>query len=441
MKSEQLKEGKMEKEFFSNYEQLVKEIETILRRHSKSGNLKDVIELIEKVLNTIQRTIQKEYILVLPELLPDSHFEHPPFTIKLEEAEDLLTSKSYFVDLKPSERDFCLLSIPGFVCYLLNNLSSLDETPLDLKKYSDILQEISLLSLKIMIFMLKEMRIPLGIFITTPECEPETGEWEEIKAVSTVFYLENGLTLYIIEGDLIRIFPKSVLVIREDKLTHALMHLTNAFPFPPKSLELFQVIDSPLSRKIPPKKVSYPNIQMTKVGMKQLKASFVMLEDLREGDRVEDEDEKKLIWNSLIKKSPFSSPAIHKNDILIPIKRKNNFNVAFVCEETPEPNIEVFVTKPDVAIVRLNPKAFSNRELENFVKLLIAEVRSFPQKGFSIKKTLNINILRNIIGELIFDEIFRELLKETDLEKLMSEGRKIIRKKFAKYLGTSSPKA
>jgi len=426
---------------YEDYEQVVKEIETILKEYSKLETLKDIIGTTKRILNEIQKIIQKEYILILPELLPDSHFKRPPFTIKFEEAEELLTTKFYFIDLKPSERDFCLLSIPGIACHLLNNLLPLDEIPTSLKEHSNILQEISILSLKIMIYMIKEKKIPLGIFITTPECEPETDEWEEVKAVSTVFYLENGLILYLIEGNLIRLFPKPFLIIREDKLIHALMHLTNAFPFPPKASGLFQVINSPLSRKVPPKKVSYPNIQMTKIGMKQLKASFVTLEDLREGDKVEDEDEKKLIWNSLIKKQPFNSPAICKNDILIPIKRKNNFNIAFVCEKTPKPNREVFVTKPDVVIVRLNSKAFTNREMENFAKLLMAEVRSFPQKGLSIEKTLNVNILRNIIGELVLDKTFSELLNESNIEKLMLEGRKIIRKKFAKYLGGCSPKA
>ncbi len=421
----------------------LKKIEIALKNYSKSKDLENIISSTAEFLHAIKIAIQKKYILLLPELLPDSCPKFTYFTIKAEKARELLISNSCFIDLDPSEKDFCLLSVPGIACYLLNKLALLERIPIDFDELLYGLQKEFLLSLKTMVFMLKETEIPFGIFITTPECEPETEEWEKVKAVSTIFYLENGLILYLINGNYVRKYPeKFISTFKEDKsLIHTFMYLTNAHPFSPEDLKLFLVMDSPLSRKIPPKRILYPNIPATKIGMKQLKASFVMLEDLREGDKVEDEDEKKLIWSSLKNKRPFNSPAIRKNDILVPIKRKNNFNVAIICDKIPEPNKEVFVAKSDIAVVRIDPKVLSDKELENFAKLLMAEFRSFPQKGLSVRKTLNINILRNIIGELISNETFKEILKETDLEKLMSKGRRIVRIKFAKYLGAHSFKA
>ncbi len=94
-----------------------------------------------------------------------------------------------------------------------------------------------------------------------------------------------------------------------------------------------------------------------------------------------------------------------------------------------------------MAIIRLNPEEFSVKEIENFFKLLMAEFKTFPSDNNPAKKTLNINIVRNIVGELVIDESFRKFLKEENLEKLMVDGRRILKRKLLKYLNASPLKA
>ncbi len=421
----------------------VEEIKEILESCLESAEQEEISLSIIKGLSKIIWRSDNYPLIILPELYSDSE---ETYAIKIEEALELLWSKYISLEFKPNEILFVPLAASGIICKVLTQFLESNNYPSE-SLLRD-LQKIDLLSLKTFILLLKETKIQFGILVISPECTPEIEELKIIEAASTVFYLDNGINLLLVSGEIFRKLLKNPdagnlksFHLRGSDLYRGLLTFTKTFPFPGETLKLFRIIDSPLSRKVPPKTVFPPDIPMRKVGMNQLKASYVTLEDLKRGDKVVDEDEKKLIWNGVSKKQLLDSPAIRRNDILITIKRKTNFNVAFICEKTPETDREIFIAKPDMAIIRLNPEEFSAKEIENFFKLLMAEFKTFPSNNNPAKKTLNINILRNVVGELVVDETFRKFLREENLEKLMVDGRKILKGKLLKYLNASSLRA
>ena len=417
-----------------------------LKENKKDEETKTPFLLLETVKEAIWEAGKKP-LVIFPELNL-----YRAYVIEIDEALELLESLYIVIDLGSNEELFVPLATLGITCEYLRITEFLQSKSIELlSKLSgqDIqtLQELESLALETFILLLEETDVKAGILVVFGGCEPETSKWKLIKRASSVFYLEDGTSLFLVNGELFRnlLEAKSVRGLLDfppgEALLENLVAFTGAHPFSGETLELFRVIDSPLSRKIPPRIDLVPEIPMKKVGMNQLKASFVTLEDLEEGEEVTDKDERKLIWNSIRKKPSFDLPAIRKNDVLVPIKRHSNLNAAFVCGEVPRPDERIFVTKADVAVVRLNPKKFSTKEVENFSKLLMAEFRSFRRSGKFTTKTLNVNILRNVVGELVSDELFRRLLKEDNIGKLMEEGRKAVRNKLVKYLKASSPKA
>ena len=442
--------GKVDRNPVSDYKRIAKKVVALfayldsLKENKKDEETKTPFLLLEAVKEAIWEAGKKS-LVIFPELNLGG-----TCTIKIDEALELLESPYIVIDLEPNGEVFVPLTTLGVTCEYLRiteTLQSIEPTFKLSAQSFQILQELESLALETFILLLEETDIKAGVLVVFGGCEPETSKWKLIKRASSVFYLEDGTSIFLVNGELFRnlLEAKSVRGLLDfppgEALLENLVAFTGARPFSGETLELFRVIDSPLSRKIPPRIDSIPGIPMKKVGMSQLKASFVTLEDLEEGEEVTDEDERKLIWNSIRKKPSFDSPAIRKNDILVPIKRHSNLNAAFVCGEVPGLKERIFVTKADVAVVRLNPEKFSTKEVENFSKLLMAEFRSFRRSGKFTTKTLNVNILRNVVGELVSDELFRRLLKEDNIGKLMEEGRKVVRNKLVKYLKASSPKA
>jgi len=212
-----------------------------------------------------------------------------------------------------------------------------------------------------------------------------------------------------------------------------------------KENDYFRILHSPLGKKIPPKRVSVPlDKSFKKVGMSELRTSFVMKDDLIKGEDITSDDEKRLVWSSIKNKGKFEAPFLQKGDILVPIKRKGSLNVAIICDELDKDDTDdislttvdgedvsefpIFIPKGDIAIIRLNPKKFSFKEKEKIAKLLMAELKNSPGD-----KLLSISILRDILFELFYFDDFQKVLEKEDIE-LIKTGRELLRKKIKKHL-------
>ncbi len=303
----------------------VEEIKEILESCLESEEQEKIsLSVIESLSKIVWRSGNYP-IIIFPELYSDNK---ETYVIKIEEALELLDSKYISLEFKPNEILFVPLAASGVACKFLTEFIESNEYLSESLLRN--LQKIDLLSLNTFVLLLKETKIQFGILIVSPECTPELEELKVIEAASTVFYLDNGINLLLVSGETFRKLLRNTdtrnlrsFHLRGSDLYRGLLTFTKTFPFPGETLKLFRIIDSPLSRKVPPKTVSPPDIPMIKIGMNQLKASFVTLEDLRKGDKVADEDEKKLIWNGVSKKQIFDSPAIRRNDILITINKEN----------------------------------------------------------------------------------------------------------------------
>lgn len=374
------------------------------------------LDYLIEIVNIIDKN-GKHPLILLPELYPG--FEGKHFSIKFKEAK-LLRNNLFGLELEPYEDIIVPVAAPGL-------LYSSDP---DNEELVYLLFLLELFSHQLILNLLRDTELPYGIFIGSHNLTINEYLWEWFNLCSESYCLNDGKVLIIVNGKALRgshtkEIPKDNLILDLIEFATGKKEEISQF-FEDKEVP-FRVISSPLAKKIPPQKMSAPSVSMKKIGMNELRASFVIKEDLMTGKEITDDDEKKLIWSSIEKKSRFESPLLQKGDILIPIKRQGALNVAIVCEEIPE--YEFFIPKADIAIIRLNPEKFSFKEMERLGKLLMAEFRNSPSDKF-----LSINDLRNILLELFFFEDLEKILKEEELEELIKKGRKLIRRKITKYL-------
>ncbi|GEM_PF-2274095 len=388
------------------------------------------LDFLEKVINIMDEN-GKIPLIILPELYPG--FEKKRYlSINIEEIpylyEGQLEMETFYFEEK-----IIPIAAPGLL-YRPDPNKKIENRVLSHRLFS-----VEIFLSTILFKLLREKEFPYGIFIGSSNFSFNLKSNKSFQELfqqdfrTEVYYLDDGKSLLIFNGKARRGFPKKE--IPKDSFILALTEFVTgkklkASSFPKENLP-FKVIYSPLGKKIPPqRKITPSNFnQIRKVGMNELKSLFVVREDLMTGEKITDDDEKKLVLSSIEKKDKFSSPLIQKGDILIPIKRKGTSNVAIICEEISE--YELFVPKKDIAIIRLDPEKFSFREMERLGKLLMAEFRSSSSDKF-----LSINDLREILLELFLFEDLERILKEADSENFLEKGRKLIRRKILKYLNS-----
>ena len=410
---------------------------------------KKQLEMYREVMKAIAPIVEsEEYFFLFPEIypyLPENEsfyiFEEPfGFSIK-----NLLSNT---LALDPMLKDFIVISLSGLLLKIEDEI--LQRNP----QLRNLINEIDDLSLGIILTLLLNSKIPCGIYIGAVENEDdivygkteiETDIYgrkriiENLRKYSATLYLKDDLYISIIDGESLRSgTPLTKESLEKNECIKQILEHSDLPVFTHQDYTCFTVVSSPLLNPIPPQKKLICGITINKITSKDLKPFYIIRDDLKNCQPVLDQDEIKIICSRILntKNASFRSPAVQKNDILVTVRRKNSFNAALVCCETPNINIEkrAFVPNKELAIVRLNPEKYSSLQIENFAKLIGSEVKSFSKSD----RSLSISILRNIVKELLDDDEFRKILNiQNNTDTLMTLGRRKIRKLLLKYLSAT----
>jgi hypothetical protein len=200
------------------------------------------------------------------------------------------------------------------------------------------------------------------------------------------------------------------------------------------------VVGSPLRNYPSDGEIEVPPVRMVRVGMSQLKSNFVFEDDLLEGSEITDEEERKKVWSAVSKRNKLFAPYLKKGDILLPIKREKNFNVAIVCEELPSYS-PLFVPKGDLVIIRSRGDELDFRAMHSLAQVLLAGFKSLSGERFrelSGGKSFFISDLRGVLAELFSDGEFTGLLRSAPVEEVLETGRKSFRNALRRYFEKKS---
>jgi len=417
-----------------------------LKALHESLKTKKQFEMYREVMRTIAPIVKSEkHFFLFPEIYPylpenesfDIFGEPFGFSVK-----NLLSNT---LALDPMLKDFTVISLSGLLLKIENEI--LQKKP----QLRNLINEIDDLSLRIILALLLNSKIPCGIYIGAVENEDEIFDRkteigtdiygrkriiDNLRKYSATLYLNDDLCISIIDGESLRSgtsLTKESL--EKSECIKKILENSDLPVFTHQDYTFFTVVSSPLLNPIPPQKKLNCNVTINKITSKDLKPFYITRDDLKNCQPVIDQDEVKIICSRILntKNTPFKSPAVQKNDILVTVRRKNSFNAALICCETPNINIEkkAFVPNKELAIVRLNPEKYSSLQVENFAKLIGSEVKSFSKAG----RPLSISILRNIVKELLDDGEFKKILNiQNNMDTLITLGRRKIRKLLLKYL-------
>ncbi|WP_456342588.1 hypothetical protein [Thermovibrio sp.] len=393
-----------------------------------SQDLKWILSLIEeKPVETFDIQVLKEVLelskkhhraplVILPELFKGMLNLKSTLSIDFSILKHLLNNEYGFdLEIKPGKEKVVPIATPGIVA---ENLPEVDSTTSYLLELEPLLGLIKLLN----------KGFPYGIYICTEFMAKYNLGW--LKG----FY--NHKTFPIDDNKVLIILTQKENLTPDDFIVQLVSKLTgHKKPFSFKQIPV-EVIYSPLSKQTPPM-IELPSTfehskGIKKVGMRELRPIFIFKKDLEQSQKVESEDEIKLILSSIEKENDFKSPVLRKGDILVPIKRLGNSNVALICEELPTQlnfHSEIFIPKGDIAIIRLDPDVFTFNESKNFATILMAELRNF-----SGDRILNVQLLRKITYEFFSEDVLVDILKDKDFEIVLKAGREVIKEKLTKYL-------
>jgi len=230
--------------------------------------LMDVIDIIHKN--------KKHPLIFLPELYPD--FEGKYFSIKFKEAK-FLYENLFELEIEGYEDVIVPVAAPGL-------LYGFDPSNRELAKLFYLLESVT----HTLVFkILRDTELPYGIFIGSDTLAINAYLWESVDPYSEFYFLDKQKVLIIMNGKVLRSshrksYPKDNLII--DLIEFATGKKEASQIFECKEMP-FWVISSPLAKKISPKKTALPfMLSIRKIGMNELKASFVVKDDLIEGAKI-----------------------------------------------------------------------------------------------------------------------------------------------------------
>jgi len=290
-------------------------------------------------------------------------------------------------------------------------------------------------ALKLTTFLLQRWDFPFALFVASPYLERDEKLGEFLRSVSRRGELE-GLPVYLIEGEAVREFFAPKVVVPSGGLLGFGRLERKSFPAEIDFEELpLTVVGSPLRNYPSDEELEVPSVRMVRVGMNQLRSNFVLQEDLLEGEEITDEEERKKVWSAVLKRNEDYAPYLKKGDILLPVKREKNFNVAVVCQELPSRS-PLFVANSDLVIVRSRGGRFDFGVMHSLAQVLLAEFKWLSGDRFrelSGGKAFSVSDLRGILGELFVDDDFREVLENGTAERIIEVGRRSLREAVRRY--------
>lgn len=410
-------------------------------------------------------------LIILAELFP---FEFPSecLLLRYEDVCRLPKNKKLFKSLKDP---VIPISLTAALYKPLRN---------DLIARDHLLPTVEILSVHILNWLLREVKIPYGILVCSSWMQGTLEELQSNKITESLSFsinledievtesisLEENLNLILMkskaslndkECKFLKLEPlklkdnkdfftglEEILLslpkIKEDhKVSKSLESLKTGFPNVLflvrniKQLEIeedFIVISSPLVQKVEPKTdlpLSDTSI-VREIGMKELKSIFILKDDLQKGTIINDRSKLKFIFNALRKKrGTLYNPAIRTGDVLITINRKEGINAAIVVDKVEgenNRNREFFIPKKDLVILRFNDTRFRSSEIFLLGLILLSEFRTLSIK----ERKINTNDIRNITSNFL--ESFKGSLKADMqvIEKLIL-GRRLLRKSIEEY--------
>lgn len=427
-------------------EENLKTLYYLLRTKKQFEMYREVMRIIAPIIRS------EEYFFLFPDIYPylsedeSLNIFGEPFGFSVK---DLLSDT---LVLDPTLKDFTIISLSGLLFKIEEE--TLQRKSPDLGKIIDYIDD---LSLRIMLALIVDTKIPCGIYVGAVENEYEIFDTkidlgtdiygrptviDNLRKYSVTLYLNNDIYLTLIDGESLRSRkPLTRESLEKSNCIQKVLKNSNLPVFTHKDYTTFMVVSSPLLNPIPPQKGLNCDVILNKVTAKDLKPFYIIREDLEKCSPILDRDEVGIICSKLKRttNTPFKSPAVQKNDILVTIRRRNSFNAAFICSELPNINIEkkAFIPNKELAIIRLNAKKYSSAQSENFAKLIGSELRSFSKSD----RFLSISNLRNIVKELLDDGEFVKLISnESDTGTLLTLGRQKIRKSLLKYLSVNKKK-
>jgi len=290
-------------------------------------------------------------------------------------------------------------------------------------------------ALRLITTLLLEGNLPSALLVGSSYLERDESLREFLSAVSRKVELK-GATLYLIEGEAVREFFSPKIVVPSGGLLGLARFERREFPVEVEFEELpLVVVGSPLRNYPSDRDLKVPPVKMVRVGMNQLRSNFVLQEDLLEGREITDEEERKKVWSAVLRRERDYAPYLKKGDILLPVKREKNFNVAVVCQELPSTN-PLFVPKDDLVIVRSRGGKLDFNLMHSLAQVLLAEFKRLSGERFrelSGGKAFSVSDLRGILGELFVDEDFREVLEKGAAERIIEVGRRSFREAVRRY--------
>jgi len=292
-------------------------------------------------------------------------------------------------------------------------------------------------ALRLITALLSEGALSSALLVASPYLERDEALREFLYSVSKRLEL-GGVVLYRLEGEAVRDFFAPRIVAPTGEVLGFTRVERKKFPVEVEFEELpLVVVGSPLRNYPSDRDLKVPPVKMVRVGMSQLRSNFVLQEDLLEGKEITDEEERKKVWSAVLNREEDYAPYLKKGDILLPVKREKNFNVAVVCQELPS-NSPLFVPKDDLVIVRSRAGKLDFNLMHSLAQVLLAELKRLSGDRFrelSGGRAFSVSDLRGILGELFVDDGFREVLESGTAEQIIEVGRRSLREAVKRYFG------